>query len=94
MRRTSLKNNGKYSNRNIITIAITIASSLMLMSTMMTFSDAKATGIETCPDNWTFLLDGLNPDYFDCRNDTETSQFPVDDAVPSSSKLHSKYLQK
>jgi hypothetical protein len=91
MRITSLKNNGKYSNRNIITVAITIASSLMLMSTMMTFSDVKATGIETCPDNWTFLLDGLNPDYFDCRNDIENSNAVIDDPIPSFQEVQSKY---
>lgn len=40
------------------------------VSVTMTVYNAKATGIKTCPDKWTFLLDGLNPDCLNCRNDT------------------------
>jgi len=92
MRISNLKNKNKH--RETISISVTTVLVLAMMVSMtITIDDVKAT-IETCPDNWTFLLDGLNPDYFDCRNDTETSQFPVDDATPSTSKLNSKYLLK
>jgi len=33
----------------------------------------SSNGCDDHPDNWTFLPDGLNPGYFDCRNDTENS---------------------
>ena len=50
-----------------MTFTISLASR---MSVVIVHS-AEATGIETCPDNWTFLLDGFNAGYFDCRNDTK-----------------------
>ena len=92
MRISNLENKNKHRETISISVVTVIVLAIMVSMTI-TPDDAKAT-IETCPDNWTFLLDGLNPDYFDCRNDTETSQFPVDDAAPSTSKLHSKYLLK
>ena len=92
MRISNLGNKNNH-GKTISTSVTTLIVLAIMISMTITPDDAKAT-IETCPDNWTFLLDGLNPYYFDCRNDTETSQFPVDDSTPSTSKLHSKYLQK
>lgn len=90
MRISNLENKNKHRETILTSVTTAIVLAIMVGITM-TADDAKATGIETCPDNWTFLLDGLNPDYFDCRNDTENSNGNVDDPVPPSPKLQSKY---
>lgn len=66
-------------------------SSLASRMSVVIVDSAEATGIETCPDNWTFLLDGFNPEYFDCRNDTENENDNADDPIPPSQKLRSKH---
>jgi len=90
MRISNLENKNKHRETILTTGTMSILLALMV-SVTMTVDDAKATGIETCPDNWTFLLDGLNPDYFNCRNDTENSNGNVEDPVPPSQKVQSKY---
>ena len=89
MRKATLKNKNKHRTSIWTLMAMTI--SLASMMSLINVERAGATGIETCPDNWTFLLDGLNPDYFDCRNDTENSNGNVDDPIPPSLKVQSKY---
>ncbi len=89
MRLTILKNTKKYRKSILTSTAFTV--SLAFMMSLITVDSTEATGIETCPDNWTFLLDGLHPDYFDCRNDTENSNGNVGDPIPPSKKVQSKY---
>ena len=48
-------------------------------------------GIKTWPGNWAFLFVGLNPDYFDCRNDIENSNAVIDDPISSFQEVQSKY---
>jgi hypothetical protein len=56
MRISNLENKNKH--RKTISILVTTVIILAIMISMtITPDDAKAT-IETCPDNWTFLLDG------------------------------------
>jgi hypothetical protein len=60
MRISNLENKNKH--RETISISLTTVIVLSIMVSMtITLHDAKAT-IEACPDNWTFLLDGINPD--------------------------------
>ena len=70
---------------------MTFTISLASRMSVLIVDSAEATGIETCPDNWTFLLDGFNAEYFDCRNDTENLNGNVDDPKSPSEKVRSKH---